>query len=194
MNLNNMVSDEIQESISVKKKIFQDIGLQNKIIDLSEMMMDVISSGHKIIFAGNGGSFADAQHLATEFVSRFMTERRPLASIALGTNNSIISAIGNDYGFEKVFSRELLAIGNKGDIFIPISTSGNSHNIIEAVKVANEIGMKVCGLTGISGGGLNVHCDLIRIPSEHTARIQESHILIGHILCLLVERNFLSDE
>ncbi len=145
------------------------------------------SGGGKIIFAGNGGSFADAQHLSAELTSRFAFDRAPLASVTLATNNSAISAIGNDYGYELVFARELQAIAKVEDVFIPISTSGNSANILAAVLVAKTLGVKTFAMTGKSGGRLKQLCDCICIPSDETARIQESHILIGHLLCGLVE-------
>jgi D-sedoheptulose 7-phosphate isomerase len=147
-----------------------------------------------VIFAGNGGSFADAQHLSAEFTSRFLFDRAPLPSLALGTNNSAISAIGNDYGYEQVFARELQAIAKPGDVFIPITTSGNSSNVLAAVEIAQTLGISTVGWTGQSGGRLKQLCECICIPSAETARIQECHILIGHILCGLVEAAYFRQE
>ena len=146
-----------------------------------------LQSGGKIIFAGNGGSFADAQHLSAEFTSRFIIERAPLASLALGTNNSSLTAIGNDYGHAYVFSRELRSIANTSDIFIPISTSGNSQNILLAVDTANELNISTTALTGQTGGKLQGRCECLCVPSSSTANIQECHILIGHIICGIIE-------
>jgi D-sedoheptulose 7-phosphate isomerase len=142
------------------------------------------------VFAGNGGSFADAQHLSAEFTSRFMVDRAPLASLALGTNSSAMSAIGNDYGYDQVFARELQAVGRRQDVFVPITTSGNSLNVLEAVVVATTLGITTVGLTGAGGGRLRQLCECICVPSTETARIQECHVLMGHVLCGLVEARF----
>ena len=143
--------------------------------------------GGKIIFCGNGGSFADAQHLSAEFTSRFLFDRPALASVALGTNNSGITAMGNDYGYDKVFSRELEAIGSDKDLFIGITTSGNSQNILSAVNYANSNFITTYCLTGNNGGLLKDICECVCVPSNKTERIQESHIMIGHIICRMVE-------
>ncbi|MES2510122.1 MAG: SIS domain-containing protein [Pseudomonadota bacterium] len=182
-----LVRADIQASIAVKQALLQDEALLEKVTQLADDCLAALKRGGKVIFAGNGGSFADAQHLSAEFTSRFMFDRAPLASLALGTNNSAISAIGNDYGYELVFARELQGIAHPEDIFIPISTSGNSANILAAVRMARELGIRTVAWTGVSGGGLRELCDCIRMPSGETARIQECHILIGHILCGLVE-------
>ena len=157
---------------------------------MANICLSALREGGKIIFAGNGGSFADAQHLSAEFTSRFLIDRAPLASLALGTNNSAISAIGNDYGYEQVFARELSGIAKLSDVFIPISTSGNSSSIISAAKVSKDLGIATIALTGASGGQLKLMCDSICIPSTDTARIQECHIMVGHILCELVEAQY----
>lgn len=190
---NSYIFNQIKESIAVKAAMLGDEKLILKVEVLAKECVKSLQSGGKIIFAGNGGSFADAQHLSAEFISRFMFDRKPLASLALGTNNSAISAIGNDYGFDKVFSRELEGVGNLGDIFIPISTSGNSSNIVEAIKFAKQRGLLTVCFTGQSGGEVNNLCECISVPSKSTARIQESHILIGHILCGLVENIFFAE-
>jgi D-sedoheptulose 7-phosphate isomerase len=188
------ISAEIAASIAVKQLVLADDALLQQVSVLAQACVAALKAGGKIIFAGNGGSFADAQHLSAEFTSRFMFDRAPLASIALGTNNSSISAIGNDYGYEQVFSRELQGIAHPADVFIPISTSGNSSNVLTAVKVANELRLGTVAWTGETGGQLLALCECIRIPSRETARIQECHILIGHILCGLVENLYFSKE
>lgn len=192
--MTNQMTDEIREqiadSISVKEAVLANPQIILQLESLVELCLKSLKAGGKIIFAGNGGSFADAQHLSAEFTSRFLFDRAPLPSLVLGTNNSTISAIGNDYGFDQVFSRELEAIAKTGDVFIPITTSGNSSNILLAVSVANRLGIRTVGLTGESGGKLKTLCDAILIPSKETARIQECHIMLGHILCKIVELNY----
>ncbi|WP_178055110.1 D-sedoheptulose-7-phosphate isomerase [Methylophilus methylotrophus] len=188
------IKTEIEDSISVKQALLKDHALLAKIETLAIECQQALISGGKIIFAGNGGSFADAQHLSAEFTSRFQFDRAPLASIALGTNNSSISAIGNDYGYEQVFARELLAIAKPQDIYIPITTSGNSSNILESIKIANANHIKTLCLTGEAGGQAKNLCDCMQVPSNDTARIQECHILIGHILCGQIERMLFSAE
>jgi len=184
----SLIRKQIAASIAVKEALLADEKLINQIEQLAANFVECLKSGGKVIFAGNGGSFADAQHLSAEFISRFMFDRAPLASIVLGANNSAISAIGNDYGYEQVFARELLGIAKPGDLFIPISTSGNSPNIVAAVKQANELGLKIIAFTGEGGGKLNTLCDCLRVHSHETARVQECHIMIGHIICELVEQ------
>lgn len=183
----DIIRADIQASIAVKQVLLADDALHEQLAQLAEACLAALRAGGKVIFAGNGGSFADAQHLSAEFTSRFMFDRAPLASLALGTNNSAISAIGNDYGYELVFARELQGIARPGDIFVPISTSGNSANILAAVKMANDLGITTAAWTGATGGQLKALCECICMPSLETARIQECHILIGHILCGLVE-------
>jgi D-sedoheptulose 7-phosphate isomerase len=185
---------QIRASISVKEALLADEKLISQIHQLTLTCLASLRTGGKIIFAGNGGSFADAQHLSAEFTSRFLFDRAPLASVALATNNSSISAIGNDYGYEQVFARELQAIAKPEDIFIAISTSGNSANILAAVSIAKEMGVTTIGWTGESGGHLKQLCECICIPSTETARIQECHILVGHILCGLVEASYFQKE
>src|ERR1039458_9096972 len=178
---------QIEASIAVKQLLLGNTKLLQQIEQLTHTCIQSIKSGCKIIFAGNGGSFADAQHLSAEFTSRFLFDRAPLASLALGTNNSAISAIGNDYGFEQVFARELHAIARPGDVFIPITPSGNSPNILAAADVARQLNITTVGFTGQSGGQLKRRCECICAPSAETPRIQECHILIGHIMCCAVE-------
>ena len=181
------IKTQIKASIAVKEAVMADEELLNQVERLAQRCLASLKAGGKIIFAGNGGSFADAQHLSAEFTSRFLFDRAPLASVALATNNSAISAIGNDYGYEQIFARELQAIAKFNDIFIAISTSGNSGNILAAIQTAATLGVTTVAWTGQSGGKLRQLCECIRIPSSETARIQECHILIGHIVCGLVE-------
>lgn len=185
-----VIEAQITDSIGTKQALLADTALLEQIAGLAQSCLKALKAGGKIIFAGNGGSFADAQHLSAEFTSRFLFDRAPLASIALGTNNSAISAIGNDYGYAQVFSRELEGIARPGDVFIAISTSGNSENIVAAVSKALTLGVATWAWTGDTGGKLKVLCPCLCVPSSQTARIQESHILIGHIVCGLVEKHF----
>jgi D-sedoheptulose 7-phosphate isomerase len=189
----NLIQNRIQESIDVKSLLLEDNNTTNLINTLAFECLNAIKLGNKIIFAGNGGSFGDAQHLSAEFVSRFLFDREPMASVVLGANSSSITAIGNDYGYDHVFSRELKAIGRDGDIVIAISTSGNSSNIISLVKSSLKRGYKTYALTGKSGGKLNNICECIKMPSSDTARIQECHILIGHIICEIVEHKYFNE-
>tara|TARA_B100000035_G_scaffold250927_1_gene219942 strand:+ start:412 stop:999 length:588 start_codon:yes stop_codon:yes gene_type:complete len=183
----------ISSSIDVKENLLNSTACIEMINKLAKICLDALKKEGKIIFAGNGGSFGDSQHISAEFTSRFLFDRKPLASVALGTNSSSMSAIGNDYGYEYVFSRELEALGKSIDVFIPITTSGNSLNIIEAVKIANDKGIKTIGLTGANNGKINEMCECISVPSKDTGRIQECHILIGHIVCGLVEKSYFKE-
>jgi D-sedoheptulose 7-phosphate isomerase len=154
----------------------------------AEALIQAYLSGHKAIFFGNGGSAADAQHLAAEFLGRYLRERGPLPALALNTNTSAVTAIGNDYGYEQTFSRQLQALSSPGDVAVGISTSGNSRNVVEALICARELGLLTIGLTGTSGGQMRDLVDvLIAVPSEETPRIQECHILAGHAICDAVE-------
>lgn len=154
----------------------------------AEILVSAYASGHKALFFGNGGSAADAQHLAAEFLGRFLRERQPLPALALNANTSAVTAIGNDYGYDQVFSRQLEALARPGDVAVGISTSGNSANVIEALRRARELGVHTIALTGASGGEMAEIVDvLIAIPSDQTPRIQECHILAGHALCDAVE-------
>ena len=177
----------IRESIGVKSALLADVRQIDLVQRIAASIIEALKHGNKVIFCGNGGSFADSIHLAAEFVSRFQRERGPLAGVALGANNSTLTAIGNDYSFAEVFSREIGAIGKTGDVLVALSTSGNSENILRAVQVAQEIGIQVFGMTGQNGGRLSEVAESLRVPSAKTARIQESHILVGHIICELAE-------
>lgn len=185
--MKELIKTEIVKSIEIKENVLTSPIIISKLEELVNECLSSLKSGGKVIFCGNGGSFADSQHLAAEFVSRLRFDRSPLASIALGTNSSNMSAIGNDYGYDQVFRREILALGNKNDVFIPISTSGNSINVIEAIKAAKELGIKTIALTGGTGGKMKEICECIVVPSTSTEKIQEVHIMLGHILCYLIE-------
>ena len=194
MNVEQCIADQIRASISNKQAILSDKGLMRNIAAAAQMIVDAYEQGKKTLLAGNGGSAADAQHIAGEFVSKFYFDRPGIASIALTTDTSIITAIGNDYGYDKLFSRQIQAQGSAGDVFIGISTSGNSANLVEALRMCGQKGIKTIGLTGFTGGEMDSMCDLcIKVPSGETPRIQESHILIGHIICCIVEEKLFGD-
>lgn len=158
---------------------------------VADICKNALDKGHKILFCGNGGSAADAQHLAAELVGRFVKERESLPAIALTTDTSILTAIANDYSYDDVFSRQVAGLGQAGDVLIGISTSGNSKNVVKAIELAKQKGLKTVALTGEGGGKLGALCDaIIAVPSKTTARIQEMHILVGHIVCELVEEDY----
>lgn len=182
------IKEEIQKSTLVKIKIFENTDLVDLIQKAAILCIESLKRGNKIILAGNGGSAADAQHIAGELVSKFYFDRPGLNAIALTTDTSIITAIGNDYGYEKLFERQIQANADKNDIFIAISTSGNSQNIILALEECNRKGIKTIGLTGINECKMDSLCDItIKVPSLSTPNIQESHIMIGHIMCAIIE-------
>jgi D-sedoheptulose 7-phosphate isomerase len=187
---------------SVRERIIASIELKQALLKQSQLLAQIADelirayrAGRKVILFGNGGSAADAQHIAAELAGRYYMDRKPLPAEALTVNTSILTAIGNDYGFEQIFARQVEALGNPGDIAIGISTSGNSPNVIEGVRAAKRKGMITIGLTGADGGQLKNEVDYcIRVPSKDTPRIQEAHILIGHIWCELIERALFGDE
>ncbi len=178
----------ITASISVKEKILQDDALIMSIKTVAEEIVKCYGHDGKVLFCGNGGSAADAQHIAAELSGRFYFDRDPLDAEALHVNSSYLTAVGNDYGYDQVYSRLIKARGRKGDVLVGISTSGNSSNVMKALELANQIGMITVGMTGHSGGEMRELCKyLLNAPSSDTPRIQESHIMIGHIICELVE-------
>lgn len=186
-NVQIEISNEIQESINVKVRMLGCSDLIDCIFKVSERITDSLKSGNKLMLAGNGGSAADAQHIAAEFVSRLEKNRPSLSAMALTTDTSILTAIGNDYGFEKLFTRQIEAHHKIGDVFIGITTSGRSKNILDAFAVARRLGLVTVCFAG-QGGDLDGTVDyLVRVPSTITTRIQESHILIGHVICKQVE-------
>ena len=187
--MQDKIATRIAESIAAKQQIptqtLEAVAIQ---------MADALRHGHKLIFAGNGGSAADAQHITAEFTGRFLIERRPLPAIALATNGSALTAIANDYGFDSVFARQLEAVGQPGDIFVPISTSGNSQNLITAIETAKKIGIQTIGVLGKDGGKMKAMVDTdITIEHPDTPRIQEAHILCLHILCELIDDQLFGD-
>lgn len=187
------VCNLLNECIEVKKMLLHDSDIVSIITRLCDSCVESIAAGGKIIFAGNGGSFSDASHLSAELIGRFTRNRPPIASIVLGSNSSSLSAISNDFGYQNVFARELEALGRRQDVFIAISTSGNSLNIVEAVKTAQSLGMTTVAFTGETGGELNSLCECLKVPTNQTARIQECHIMLGHILCEVVESRLFRD-
>lgn len=177
----------VQDSLAAKQRVLADESLLACIVTVAGVVEKAFRAGHKVMLAGNGGSAADSQHIAAEFVSRFEFDRPGLPSIALSTDTSMLTAIGNDYGYERVFERQVQANGQAGDVFIGISTSGNSKNVIKAVEACKAKGIITVALCG-AGGALKDLCDYaLPVPSTHTPRIQENHILIGHIICAMVE-------
>jgi D-sedoheptulose 7-phosphate isomerase len=186
--MKKFIADEIDKAIVLYQAIRDDQSLLDQVEQAARMMEAAIRAGGKVLIAGNGGSAADAQHIAGEFVSRFHFDRPGLPAIALTTDTSILTAIGNDYGYERVFSRQVEALGRPQDVLLAISTSGNSKNILMALDAAKKQGVKTIGLTGSPGGKMAVECDLcLKMPSTETPKIQEGHILVSHIMCGLVE-------
>jgi D-sedoheptulose 7-phosphate isomerase len=189
-NTLQLITERLRESAELKTALLHDEELVEVLDSVAQVCVSALNSGRKLIFCGNGGSAADAQHLTAELVGRYLRERTALAAIALTTNSSCLTAIGNDYSYEEIFSRQIEALGNRGDIVIGISTSGNSPNIIQALRVAKRKEMTTIAMTGKSGGKLRDDADFcLRIPSQQTPRIQEAHILLGHILCEIIEES-----
>ena len=189
------VSCSIQASIAVKELLLQHVEIVSTVAKVSELLIDAFRRGSKVILFGNGGSAADAQHIAAEFVGRFAFDRPALPALALSVNTSCVTAIGNDYGFDLVFSRQLEALAHRGDVAIGISTSGQSPNVLHGMATAKKIGLHTVGLTGSAGSKLADavdHC--ICAPSNETPRIQECHILVGHIISELVEQTIFHEE
>lgn len=184
--MENIIQKRFKESIEIKNRFLKEN--LSRITDAVKLFTHCFEAGNKLLFFGNGGSAADAQHLAAEFVNRYLMDRPPLPAIALTTDTSIITSVSNDFSFNEIFSKQIRALGKEGDVAIGISTSGTSPNILKAFEVSKEIGIKTVALTGNDGGALSkiAECALI-VPSSSTPRIQEVHILIGHILCELVE-------
>jgi D-sedoheptulose 7-phosphate isomerase len=179
----------VQESIGLKQRFFAQE--MDRLESMGREMADILMAGGKILICGNGGSAADAQHFAAELCGRFVVERRPLAGIALTTDTSALTAIGNDYGFDSVFARQAEALGRPGDLLVGISTSGNSSNIVQAVKTAKALGIKTLGLLGRDGGQLkNMMDDCLVVPDSVTARVQEVHIMVIHLWCEMVDERF----
>ena len=188
--MKNLIKAKIEESIEVKESLHETQA--ENIEKAARVIISSLRTGGKLLLFGNGGSAADSQHMAAELVGRFKKERKALAAIALTTDTSILTALGNDYGFDVVFARQVEALGRAGDVAMGLSTSGKSKNVIAALKKARSIGIKTIGLTGLDGGAMYEACDvLITAGSKNTPRIQESHSLIGHILCELIENEIM---
>ncbi len=187
-NFEERVSTLIQTSIEVKQKLLRDRVMVSMVSEVSRLIVTSLKQGNKILICGNGGSAADAQHIAAEFVGRFAFDRPALPALALSVNTSCVTAIGNDYGFDLVFSRQIEALGRKGDVVIGISTSGDSGNVLQAMATSRELGLRRIALAGCTGGKLRNEVEYcLCAPSNETPRIQECHILLGHIICELVE-------
>lgn len=188
------IKNEIKDSFETKRNIYENEEIIGLIERSSKLVIQAFKNNKKLLIAGNGGSAAEAQHLAAEFVCRFSFTRPGLPCIALTTDTSILTAASNDFGYHNVFARQIGSIGQGGDIFIAISTSGNSRNILEAIRECKDRNIKVIGLTGESGGQMKEMCDLcISVPTDVTPRIQESHILLGHIICSIVEESLFGE-
>ena len=184
----SIFSDELKSHLEVVNLI---LSIDEHVMKVANIIIDTLKNGNKIIICGNGGSAADAQHFAAELTGRYKSERASLGAIALTTDTSALTAIGNDYGYDMVFSRQLGGVGRAGDLLVAISTSGNSKNVLNAIQVARENGIKSVGLSGKGGGAMNDMCDInIVVPSDDTARIQEMHILIIHTICQAVDCAF----
>lgn len=191
------IGRSIQASIDVQQALLKDSKIPAAIAGACEMILGAFRQGNKLLLFGNGGSASDAQHIAAEFVGRFAFNRAALPAIALGVNGSCLTAIGNDYGFDHVFSRQIEALGRAGDVVIGISTSGNSPNILHGFAAAKKMGLRTIGFTGQIGGKIRNSGDVddcICVPSEETPRIQECHILIGHMLCEIVEQELFDEK
>ncbi len=185
------IKQAIQQSIEVKEKLLQDEAMLQQIETVSDICVNAFKSGNKLLFCGNGGSASDAQHLAAEFSGRFYFDREPLDAEALHVNTSYLTAVANDYSYNEVYARLVKAKGAKGDVLFALSTSGNSENVIRAMQSAKKIGMITVALTGLDGGNArNLSDYLFNVPSNDTPRIQETHILIGHLICELVESKY----
>lgn len=181
------IREQMARSIAVKQAVLNDSSLTDKIARVADACVQAYRSGRKVLFAGNGGSAADAQHLAGELVNKFRFDRPGLPAVALTTDTSVMTAIGNDYGFDRLFARQVEALGVRGDVFIGISTSGNSANIVEAIKTCKEIGVSSVAMTGSRPCQMDIADIVLKIPSQETPRIQECETLIGHIICSIIE-------
>lgn len=186
--MKQIINSEFLSHLETINKVIETMG--EKLEEASKLVVETLKSGNKILLCGNGGSAADAQHIAAELSGRYKIERKALPAIAITTDTSAITAISNDYGYDRVFDRQVEALACKGDLLIGISTSGNSKNVINALKLAQELGCSTIGFSGRDGGAMNEVCDInLIVPSNNTPRIQEMHILLGHIICEIVDLN-----
>jgi D-sedoheptulose 7-phosphate isomerase len=189
--MTDLVREKLLEGLSVAEAVSRDTALHDSLTAAAEATAEALQSGRKLMVAGNGGSAADAQHLVAEFVSRLVEDRPAMRAVALTTDSSILTAVGNDYGFERVFARQVEALGQPGDVFLGISTSGNSPNILRALELSRQMGIATIGLTGRTGGKMPPLCDYcLRIPSDVTMYIQQAHLALEHIFCMIVERRY----
>jgi len=190
--MHELIKAILADSLETKRRaVTEQMGV---LIEAAEMLATCITSGHKLLLFGNGGSAADAQHLAAEFVNRFQIERPPLAALALTTDTSVVTSIGNDYAFDLIFDKQIQALGRRDDVAWGISTSGHSPNVVAGLQRAREMGLHCLGMTGKGGALMEVSDLLLTVPSSTTARVQETHIVMGHILCQLVDRMLFSRE
>ena len=189
--MTDLVREKLLEGMSVTEAVARDSALHSKLVRAAEATAAALKSGHKLLVAGNGGSAADAQHLVAEFVSRLVDDRPALRAVALTTDSSILTAVGNDYGYDRVFARQIEALGQPGDVFLGISTSGNSPNVLRALELSREMGIVTIGLTGRTGGKMPPLCDYcLSIPCDVTMYIQQAHLALEHIFCMIVERRY----
>ena len=193
--MQEIVADQLRQTVAVLSDVAKDEELHGVLVAAAGETAKSLKSGHKLMVAGNGGSAADSQHLVAEFVSRLVKDRPALRAVALTTDTSILTAVGNDYGYECTFARQIEALGQAGDVFLAISTSGNSPNIVRALELAHSTGIVTIGLTGANGGHMVELCDFcLRMPSNQTMKIQEAHLALEHIFCLLVEQIYFSEQ
>jgi D-sedoheptulose 7-phosphate isomerase len=193
--MNDVVRAQLAEAVALMQAVARDSAIHATLTDAAKATASALKAGHKLMAAGNGGSAADAQHLVAEFVSRLVENRAAMRAVALTTDTSILTAIGNDYGFERLFTRQIEALGQPGDVFIAISTSGKSPNILGALELCREMGIVTIGLTGRSGGKMPPLCDYcIQIPSDVTMHVQEAHLALEHIFCMITERMYFATE
>ena len=189
MNNQDLIKRNINDSLSVKQELLNSDQLIDQVVEIADLIVQTFKNGNKLLFCGNGGSAADAQHLAAEFSGRYYLNRPPLHAEALHTDTSFMTAVANDFSFEEVYARLIQGIGKKGDILIGMSTSGNSKNVLLALKQAKEQNITTIGFTGEKGENMKAYCDLmLHIPSNDTPRIQECHLMLGHAICELVEK------
>jgi D-sedoheptulose 7-phosphate isomerase len=193
--MRDQVRKQLSDGLRVLQAVAEDTELHATLVAAAEATTAALRAGKKLLIAGNGGSAADAQHVAAEFVCRLVKERPAMRALALTTNASALTAIGNDYGFERVFSRQIEALGQAGDVFLGISTSGRSANVLRALELCRDLGIVTIGMTGQSGGSMPSWCDFcIRIPTDVTMYIQQAHLALEHVFCMMVERMYFAPE
>ncbi len=193
--MTNLIRKQLQQSLDTLTRVLHDETIHTTVVEAGRLTAEAMKSGKKLMVCGNGGSAADAQHLVAEFVSRLTVDRPALRAIALTTDTSILTAIGNDYSYDNVFERQVEALANPGDVLLAISTSGNSKNCVKALKLARSMGVRTVAYTGNDGGAMKEHAELnVIIPSKTTMNIQESHLALEHIFCMVVERFYFGED